>query len=77
MVTATTVRVPVYTGHSESVNAETEKKLTADQAREILRSAPGVIVQDDPAALFRIIAMAVWTKWTEKPFPRPCCPYRP
>ena len=50
MVTATTVRVPVYTGHSESVNVETEKKLTADQAREILRNAPGVIVQDDPAA---------------------------
>jgi aspartate-semialdehyde dehydrogenase len=49
MVTATTVRVPVYTGHSESVNVETEKKLTADQAREILRSAPGVIVQDDPS----------------------------
>ncbi len=49
MVTATTVRVPVYTGHSESVNVETEKKLTADQAREILRNAPGVIVQDDPS----------------------------
>ncbi len=50
MVRATTVRVPVYTGHSESVNVETEKKLTADQAREILRNAPGVIVQDDPSA---------------------------
>ena len=50
MVTATTVRVPVHTGHSESVNVETEKKLTADQARELLRKAPGVIVQDDPAA---------------------------
>ena len=50
MVTATTVRVPVYTGHSESVNVETERKLTADEAREILRNAPGVIVQDDPAA---------------------------
>jgi len=49
MVTATTVRVPVFTGHSESVNVETEKKLTADQARELLRNAPGVIVQDDPA----------------------------
>ncbi|NLV39906.1 MAG: aspartate-semialdehyde dehydrogenase [Candidatus Hydrogenedentes bacterium] len=50
MVTATTVRVPVHTGHSESVNVETEKKLTAGQARELLRKAPGVIVQDDPAA---------------------------
>lgn len=50
MVTATTVRVPVYIGHSESVNVETEKKLSADQARELLSKAPGVIVHDDPAA---------------------------
>ena len=49
LVTATTVRVPVHTGHSESVNVETEKKLTADQARAILAAAPGVIVKDDPS----------------------------
>lgn len=48
-VTATTVRVPVFTGHSESVNVETERKLTAQQARAILSRAPGVIVQDDPS----------------------------
>ncbi len=48
-VTATTVRVPVHTGHSESVNVETERKLTADEARTILGAADGVIVQDDPA----------------------------
>lgn len=48
-VTATTVRVPVHTGHSESVNVETERKLTADQARQLLRKAPGVEVRDDPA----------------------------
>lgn len=48
-VTATTVRVPVVSGHSESVNVETESKLTADQAREILSKAPGVVVLDDPA----------------------------
>jgi aspartate-semialdehyde dehydrogenase len=48
-VTATAVRVPVHTGHSESVNVETETKLTAAKAREILSKAPGVIVQDDPA----------------------------
>lgn len=48
-VTATTVRVPVFSGHSESVNVETETKLTADQAREILSKAEGVIVQDDPS----------------------------
>jgi len=47
-VTATTVRVPVHTGHSEAVNVETVKKLTAAQARELLSKAPGVIVQDDP-----------------------------
>ncbi len=49
MVTATTVRVPVHTGHSESVNVETVKKLSADEARALLAAAPGIIVQDDPA----------------------------
>ncbi len=49
-VTATTVRVPVHTGHSESVNVETVNKLTAAQAREVLSRAPGVIVEDDPGA---------------------------
>jgi len=48
-VTATTVRVPVITGHSESVNVETSKKLTASDARKILSSAAGVVVEDDPA----------------------------
>jgi len=48
-VTATTVRVPVRTGHSESVNIETERKLTADEARRLLSAAPGVTVMDDPA----------------------------
>ena len=50
MVTATTVRVPVFNGHSESVNVETEKKLGAAEARALLEKAPGVVVQDDPAA---------------------------
>lgn len=48
-VTATTVRVPVFVGHSESVNIETEKKLTANEARAILSTAPGVQVYDDPS----------------------------
>jgi len=48
-VTATCVRVPVFHGHSESVNIETERKLTAEQARELLRHAPGVTLLDDPA----------------------------
>lgn len=47
-VTATTVRVPVFRGHSESINIETEKKLTANEARAVLSSAPGVIVYDAP-----------------------------
>ena len=46
-VTATTVRVPVFRGHSEAVNIETERKLTADAARRLLSKAPGVVVQDD------------------------------
>lgn len=48
-VSATCVRVPVYFGHSEAINVETEKKLTADQARDLLAKAPGVVVVDDPA----------------------------
>ena len=47
-VTATTVRVPVFCSHSESINVETEKKLTAKQATALLREAPGVIVADEP-----------------------------
>ncbi len=47
-ITATTVRVPVYRSHSESINVETERKITAVQAREVLGQFPGVIVEDDP-----------------------------
>ncbi|HQA60053.1 MAG TPA: aspartate-semialdehyde dehydrogenase [Tepidanaerobacteraceae bacterium] len=47
-ITATTVRVPVMNGHSEAVNIETEEKLTAEMAREILSKASGVKVVDDP-----------------------------
>jgi aspartate-semialdehyde dehydrogenase len=47
-VTATTVRVPVFFGHSEAVNVETREKITAAAAREILASAPGVAVIDEP-----------------------------
>jgi aspartate-semialdehyde dehydrogenase len=46
-VTATTVRVPVFYGHSESVNIETEGKITAGKARELLGAAPGVMLADD------------------------------
>src|ERR671929_1165650 len=45
-LSATCVRVPVFVGHSEAVNLEFENPITADEAREILRQAPGVVVID-------------------------------
>ncbi|HEY3277326.1 MAG TPA: aspartate-semialdehyde dehydrogenase [Syntrophorhabdaceae bacterium] len=48
-VTATTVRVPVFYSHSESINVEFETDLTPEEARKILKKAPGVKVVDDPA----------------------------
>src|SRR5688572_6548992 len=45
-LTATCVRVPVFIGHSEAVNVEFENPISADEARTILRSAPGVLVID-------------------------------
>jgi aspartate-semialdehyde dehydrogenase len=45
-LTATCVRVPVFIGHSEAVNIEFENEITADEARDILRSAPGCLVID-------------------------------
>jgi len=46
-VTATTVRVPVFNSHSESVNIETEKKITAKEVKQLLSKAPGVKVVDN------------------------------
>ncbi|MFZ7126425.1 MAG: aspartate-semialdehyde dehydrogenase [Desulfobacterales bacterium] len=48
-VTATTVRVPVFFGHSESVNVETREFISADDVRRILEEAPGLKVMDNPA----------------------------
>jgi aspartate-semialdehyde dehydrogenase len=45
-VTATCVRVPVFVGHSESINIEFERPISADEARDILRVAPGIMVVD-------------------------------
>ena len=47
-VTATTVRVPVFVSHAESVNIETEEKISAEEVRELLAAAPGVVVMDNP-----------------------------
>src|SRR4029077_8734406 len=49
-VSATCVRVPVVTGHSEAVNVETKGPLSPERARELLAAAPGVTVVDDPGA---------------------------
>ncbi len=48
-VTATTVRVPVFDSHSESVNVEFEKEFDLDELRQTLADFPGIIVMDDPA----------------------------
>ena len=48
-ITATAVRVPVFYSHSESINIETRKKITAEEVRALLEGAPGVRVVDDPA----------------------------
>ena len=48
-ISATCVRVPVYTGHSESVNVQTREPLSPEECRELLASAPGVVVLDNPA----------------------------
>ena len=45
-VTATCVRVPVFVGHSEAINIEFEDFLDEDEARDILREAPGILVVD-------------------------------
>jgi aspartate-semialdehyde dehydrogenase len=49
-VSATCIRVPVETGHSEAVNVETREPLDPERARDLLAAAPGVTVVDDPAA---------------------------
>jgi len=49
-ISATCARVPVVTGHSESVNVQTERELSPEECRELLSEAPGLIVLDDPGA---------------------------
>ena len=48
-ITATTIRVPVYRSHAESVNVEFEDEVTVEKAREVLAKFPGVILNDDPS----------------------------
>jgi aspartate-semialdehyde dehydrogenase len=58
-VSATCVRVPVVKGHSEAVNVQTRDELSPEQARELLRAAPGIAVVDDPdASLYPLATQA-------------------
>lgn len=57
-VTATTVRIPVMGGHSESVNVEFENEFDLEEVTSLLSSAPGVILQDDTAA--QVYPMPMW-----------------
>ncbi len=57
-VTATCVRVPVFYGHGESVNIETERKMTAKECRMLLSQAPGVRVLDNPRELLYPMPLA-------------------
>jgi aspartate-semialdehyde dehydrogenase len=58
-ISATCVRVPVYTGHSESVNVQTREPLSPEQCRLILSAAPGVVVVDDPGDALYPLAIDV------------------
>ncbi len=58
-ISATCARVPVVTGHSESVNVQTERDLSPEDCRELLSRAPGVVVLDDPGAGIYPLATAV------------------
>ncbi|MFZ4524545.1 MAG: aspartate-semialdehyde dehydrogenase [Chlorobium sp.] len=49
-VSPTTVRIPVYGGHGESLNIELDRDFDIDEVRELLRTSPGIILQDDPSA---------------------------
>jgi aspartate-semialdehyde dehydrogenase len=56
-ISATCARVPVYTGHSESVNVQTRDALSPEECRDVLSKAPGIVVVDDPAAALYPLAI--------------------
>ncbi len=58
-VTATTVRVPVFDSHSESINIEFEKEFDLDELKDVLKNAPGLVYQDDVANNVYPLARAV------------------
>ena len=61
-VSATTVRVPVQGGHSESVNVELHRDFTLEKVRELMASMPGVTIQDDPANNVYPMPLYAWGK---------------
>ena len=61
-VTATTVRVPVQGGHSESINVETHQPFTLEQVRSLMASEPGVTVLDDPSHNVYPMPLYAWGK---------------
>ncbi|MGV3530285.1 MAG: aspartate-semialdehyde dehydrogenase [Flavisolibacter sp.] len=65
-VTATTVRIPVMGGHSESVNIEFETDFDVEEMKSLLGQAPGVIVQDDPAQ--QVYPMPLWAHEKDEVF---------
>lgn len=65
-VTATTVRIPVVGGHSESVNVEFANDFDLAELKDILSKAPGIIVQDDPAA--QLYPMPLWAHEKDEVF---------
>lgn len=66
MVTATTVRIPVIGGHSESVNVEFQDDFNIDEVKQLLHEAPGVVVQDD--LLNQIYPMPLWAHERDEVF---------
>ncbi len=66
MVTATTVRIPVIGGHSESVNVEFADDFSVDEVKQLLSEAPGVIVQDDVSN--QIYPMPLWAHEKDEVF---------
>ncbi|MEA1961444.1 MAG: aspartate-semialdehyde dehydrogenase [Bacillota bacterium] len=65
-IAPTAVRVPVFRSHSESINIETERPLSAEEARNILCSAPGIVVEDDPAN--KVYPMPLYTSDKDEVF---------
>ena len=61
-VTSTCTRVPVFGGHSEAVNVEFEKPFEMSEVREALRTAPGVVLQDDPQRAVYPMPINAWEK---------------